>query len=90
VIPLIKNLIQLAVVPEVNGAGTMFSGCGLWVTLIYLPITRSIGLKYNTIIDIYGRRLGCRGGHTPDGDTLLYPRLHLSRDGTMGVQVVED
>ena len=48
-IPLIKNLIQLTVVTEVNGAGIMFSGCGLWVTLAYLPSFWFIYLKLRSI-----------------------------------------
>ena len=35
-IPLIENPIQLAVVPEVNGAGIMLSGCDLLATVVYL------------------------------------------------------
>src|SRR4051812_19250447 len=70
VIPLIKNLIQLAAVPEVNGAGIMFSGCGLWVTLIYLPTIRPMSLKHNNIIEILGRRPSVGRVIPPDGDTL--------------------
>jgi hypothetical protein len=45
VIPLIKNLIQLAVVPEVNGAGIMFSACGLWATVASRRALISMYLK---------------------------------------------
>jgi hypothetical protein len=50
--PLDENLIQLAVVTEVNGAGIMLSACGLLATVVYLPPNVSIYMKLKDIMSI--------------------------------------